>query len=315
MRSFTRAFTLIELLVVIAIIAILAAILFPVFAQAKSAAKKTQCLSNDKQLGLAILQYENDFDDMVPVVHNCDTGLSGGVVRGFCGGHIEAQLNWNMGVKPYVKTSLAGGGSLFKCPTLEGDFYSQYSNPPYPNWDQWNSYFTVYGMNLNYLQPSPGCSGNLLPGAKSLWGQPVAATRPESPAQTVLAHETKMLVITSGGSAGAFYGSYLGDSPAGSGANSGVCSYLGGWGNDSGAEPGPNGIGGPLASPETDTGQFDPRHTGGGTVTFMDGHSAAMKPGQLAAGTNWHFGMSVADVQITDLSKYLWSLNKTGTDL
>src|SRR5579862_7331256 len=57
-----RAFTLIELLVVIAIIAILAAILFPVFAQAKLAAKKTVALSNIKELGLANLIYMNDYD-------------------------------------------------------------------------------------------------------------------------------------------------------------------------------------------------------------------------------------------------------------
>src|ERR1700760_1429785 len=59
----SRAFTLIELLVVIAIIAILAAILFPVFAQAKQAAKKAVCLSNTKQIVLAELMYQNDYDD------------------------------------------------------------------------------------------------------------------------------------------------------------------------------------------------------------------------------------------------------------
>jgi prepilin-type N-terminal cleavage/methylation domain-containing protein len=59
-----KAFTLIELLVVIAIIAILAAILFPVFAQAKLAAKKTQSLSNIKQTQLAMLMYTNDYDDV-----------------------------------------------------------------------------------------------------------------------------------------------------------------------------------------------------------------------------------------------------------
>lgn len=60
-----RAFTLIELLVVIAIIAILAAILFPVFAQAKEAAKQTQGLSNTKQLAISQLLYSNDADDAV----------------------------------------------------------------------------------------------------------------------------------------------------------------------------------------------------------------------------------------------------------
>ena len=62
-----RAFTLIELLVVIAIIAILAAILFPVFAQAKEAAKKTTCISNLKQIGLSTTLYLSDFDDQYPI--------------------------------------------------------------------------------------------------------------------------------------------------------------------------------------------------------------------------------------------------------
>jgi prepilin-type N-terminal cleavage/methylation domain-containing protein/prepilin-type processing-associated H-X9-DG protein len=64
----SRGFTLIELLVVIAIIAILAAILFPVFAQAKAAAKKTVCLSNTKQIGLGTLLYANDYDDTETII-------------------------------------------------------------------------------------------------------------------------------------------------------------------------------------------------------------------------------------------------------
>src|SRR5580692_12851150 len=61
-----RAFTLIELLVVIAIIALLAAILFPVFARAKAAAKGTACVSNLHQIGEAMLIYMNDNDDLFP---------------------------------------------------------------------------------------------------------------------------------------------------------------------------------------------------------------------------------------------------------
>jgi len=67
-----RAFTLIELLVVIAVIAILAAILFPVFAQAKSSAKKVSSLSNQKQIGLGIMLYADGYDDTLP-----ETGWDG----------------------------------------------------------------------------------------------------------------------------------------------------------------------------------------------------------------------------------------------
>ena len=65
-----RAFTLIELLVVIAIIAILAAILFPVFAQARAAARQAACISNVKQVGLGALMYAQDYDETYPRMDN-----------------------------------------------------------------------------------------------------------------------------------------------------------------------------------------------------------------------------------------------------
>lgn len=75
MTRMRRAFTLIELLVVIAIIAILAAILFPVFAQAKAAAKKTADLSNMSQIGKSIVMYAGDNDDhTMHVDHSTEYG-------------------------------------------------------------------------------------------------------------------------------------------------------------------------------------------------------------------------------------------------
>lgn len=73
-----RAFTLIELLVVIAIIAILAAILFPVLSQAREAAKRSTCLSNMKQVGLATMMYANDFDDRYPAWAALAPAVNGG---------------------------------------------------------------------------------------------------------------------------------------------------------------------------------------------------------------------------------------------
>ncbi len=121
-----KAFTLIELLVVIAIIAILAAILFPVFAQAKAAAKKTQDLSNVKQIATASIMYSGDYDDtfvangegMLPAgsggwaplqpwtglnnFHGTNFGAGANAPLGFM--DPGAVQNWGREVFPYVKS-------------------------------------------------------------------------------------------------------------------------------------------------------------------------------------------------------------------
>jgi prepilin-type N-terminal cleavage/methylation domain-containing protein/prepilin-type processing-associated H-X9-DG protein len=98
-----RAFTLIELLVVIAIIAILAAILFPVFAQAKEAAKKTACLSNGRQIGIGFVMYASDWEDRLPF-----------------GSFPERTNTWTEQCQPYIKSK-----GIFRCPT-----------DPSTNWDK-----------------------------------------------------------------------------------------------------------------------------------------------------------------------------------
>ncbi|MCU0317346.1 MAG: prepilin-type N-terminal cleavage/methylation domain-containing protein [Fimbriimonadaceae bacterium] len=114
-----KAFTLIELLVVIAIIAILAAILFPVFAQAKSAAKKTSAISNQKNISTSIFLYTSDYDDIYPRSDGCELNSSlnprlNGAPAGtdpqtrcqFSSGSFAWRTNhfsWQKWVQPYIK--------------------------------------------------------------------------------------------------------------------------------------------------------------------------------------------------------------------
>ena len=96
-------FTLIELLVVIAIIAILAAILFPVFAQAREKARQAACLSNCKQMALAVQQYTQDYDELLPI----------------SGDNAQCRGRWQWQIFPYVKNE-----QVFTCPNISGNQWS-----------------------------------------------------------------------------------------------------------------------------------------------------------------------------------------------
>lgn len=130
-----RAFTLIELLVVIAIIAILAAILFPVFAQAKAAAKKTASLSNVKQTSVGVIMYQGDSDDVFPMGSG-----SLGIYRDNGG--------WIYDTQPYIK-SLA----LLRDPT---------DSPTKRHWQDWYKYYSPVSVSYasnGYLDDLGGGEG------------------------------------------------------------------------------------------------------------------------------------------------------------
>jgi prepilin-type N-terminal cleavage/methylation domain-containing protein/prepilin-type processing-associated H-X9-DG protein len=110
-----RAFTLIELLVVIAIIAILAAILFPVFAQAREKARQTMCLNNQKQIGLAVMQYVQDYDETFPLMYAAYSSDHG----------VTPYSGVDELIQPYIKNGQSGldhngdiRGGIFTCPSF-----------------------------------------------------------------------------------------------------------------------------------------------------------------------------------------------------
>ncbi len=152
MKQHTRhGFTLIELLVVIAIIAILAAILFPVFARAREKARQTSCLSNIKQIVLALMMYAEDYDEIMPM----------GVYPDWMT-YWDTKVDWSGSVigdgliTPYTKNQ-----QLAACPSLKGIS----ADRPYCG----------YAYNVSYV----GCS-------PAEGGQPAALGEIQRPSETVM---------------------------------------------------------------------------------------------------------------------------------
>jgi prepilin-type N-terminal cleavage/methylation domain-containing protein/prepilin-type processing-associated H-X9-DG protein len=165
-RRNARAFTLIELLVVIAIIAILAAILFPVFAQAREKARQTDCLSNTKQIGLAILAYVQDYDETYPPGSYEDPTDT-------------SPTPWMHIVDPYVKS-----GYPVKASDAGLVHYSVYVCPDFNPAAAGTTPSNSYAANQN-LMPS------FIDEAIPVWGWPTVQTLAvvNSPANMVLVTE------------------------------------------------------------------------------------------------------------------------------
>lgn len=280
-----RAFTLIELLVVIAIIAILAAILFPVFAQAKAAAKKTASISNNKQISLGAIMYSGDADDTI-TPGATQTG-SGSTAAGSV--YYGAFWNnpWPTLVNPYVKNF-----DLFSDPQAQrgkattGGYPAQCGQAAVPH----------YGINPYLLQnvsyPFPTTYPTYT-GTNPM--VPRSYTSIARPADTVFSVAKYSSSETSGSWAGDWWfgqGTYFipvsVDPPdCASSGNGFVCAS--GWGNNGfyGGTGGTKFLNNVEAAGAW-TGGSSLRGTRRMIVSYTDGHVASKSPEAMAEGTNYN---------------------------
>ncbi|MBC8103979.1 MAG: DUF1559 domain-containing protein [Cytophagales bacterium] len=265
--SFTRVssgFTLIELLVVIAIIAILAAILFPVFAQARDKARQASCLSNEKQLGLAIMQYVQDYDEVFPL----------GIV--YQNRFAQAPFShWQQMVVSYVKSE-----GVFGCPNDPDAGSAEPANP-------WKGFRTSYATNGYFGYPASTGYRSALLGVIGMQNpdagffitpdyQARALAEVNRPAESVLLAERHSLDMSN------VSGRVPGDSFSNNYTNYGPGAVIAGvtWHDDGALIP--DGARTDSKYPQGKNGGVSAHHSGDtfANFAFCDGHVRAMKPTQ-----------------------------------
>ena len=255
MSTSRTGFTLIELLVVIAIIAILAAILFPVFAQAREKARAISCLSNEKQLGLAITQYEQDYDEKVPFGYNLWGGGSG----------------WAGQIYSYVKSA-----NVYRCPSdaSQGGISYCYNG---------NLGHTDYPAPSYSPSPNPPSLASLAAPTKTIvlaevtgntWG-----------VSYDVSNEASILGLNSPGG----FGLAAADDPQGAGHGSGTTPGTLRWASS------PMRKSGATATALGSYASIHGRHTEGSNFVFADGHAKWMRGENVSAGKDYPGAYGMGD--------------------
>jgi len=289
-------FTLIELLVVIAIIAILAAILFPVFAQAKLAAKGAASLSNINQIGKSTILYANDYDDAMVLAGQwgiCDADAL--YPDASCTNPNANYVTWAFTLLPYTKSTDIYSSPLGNSSTQGSDIKKRQG-----------TWYTSYGFNYTYLNPAPF-------GGTTVKQTPVSFTGIQQPADTVMFTEHVSRgnqganPLNNPWSLGPGTSIWLGLAEIPDCATNVNFNCIDGWGND-----------GPYAQSisKVDEGKYTggnaPRKSNQITVAWTDGHTKLMNKGALAGGTTWKdlgTGVPASSITINDASKYVWDTN------
>jgi prepilin-type N-terminal cleavage/methylation domain-containing protein len=288
-----RAFTLIELLVVIAIIAILAAILFPVFAQAKLAAKKASSLSNNKQIALAGLMYAEAYDDFLPLFMNGNYTDAVGLTNPTT--HVADTWVWL--TQPYIKNL-----QLMVDPG-RGDYRNYFGSGPNAWWGNQNRY-PMYGLNYVFVSPF------LVPdGVNCNWAEGKSGTAADEPAATVFFVGSRVFEADKNRG---FFGANAPGMWEWIAPHANYCIFYGPHPTE-----GANCAGdwcGASTLPRKYTASTAINYQDGGTVTFLDGHAKYLKDSAMAAGTNYTTAvpngiLNAGGAKIIDKTKYIWNLD------
>jgi prepilin-type N-terminal cleavage/methylation domain-containing protein len=297
-----RGFTLIELLVVIAIIAILAAILFPVFAQAKLAAKKTASLSNTKEIGLSEIMYSGDYDDYFVLSDNATYPSPNGGFLSQLGNNSLNVNAWTYLVQPYIKNFgiLVDPGVGDTGGLILGSQATRYNQ----------NIFAEFGYNYLFLSPWYACVS----------AEARSATSGVHPAETVMFTSSQGFTTTP--NQGWYTSNPPGAWPIIAPSPLACIWWDGTQGSGNWSANNPPAVGKITSSTRA------VKPYGGALTVFTDGHAKFVNDGALAAGTDYGSAVytnsnSGAMINgVTNLtspgaapSNYLWDLDGTLNDL